>query len=130
LGAPMAKENEPDETTLHNRLEKLSSAIEAQRTRSPSQTERDAADLAGKSAGQAMNLGFRVLTELVASVVVGALIGWQFDEWFKTSPFLLILFLMFGIAAGFWNVYRIAVPPDRNRKRGAGSTDQDRRGNE
>jgi ATP synthase protein I len=124
----MADKNEQDETALHNRLEKLSGEIKAQRNGSQSQTERDAADLAGKSVGQAMNLGFRVLTELVAGVVVGGLIGWQFDAWFKTSPFLLILFLMFGIAAGFWNVYRIAVPPDRNRKRASGSTDQD--GNE
>jgi ATP synthase protein I len=123
----MANKNEQDETTLHNRLEKLSGEIEAQRNESRSQSEKDAADLAGKGAGQAINLGFRVLTEMVAGVVVGGLIGWQLDKWFNTSPLLLIVFFMLGIAAGFWNVYRIAVPPDRNRKRGAGSTDQDPR---
>jgi ATP synthase protein I len=122
----MADKNE-DEAALHNRLEKLSGEIEAQRDESRSPSDKEAADLAGKGAGQAMNLGFRVLTELVAGTVVGGLIGWQLDKWFNTSPLLLIFFLLLGIAAGFWNVYRIAVPPDRNRKRGSGSTDQDPR---
>jgi ATP synthase protein I len=121
----MAEKKEPDETALHNRLEKLSSEIAAQRNGSRSQSDKDAADLAGKGAGEAINLGFRVLTEMVAGVVVGGLIGWQLDKWLRTSPLLLIVFLMLGIAAGFWNVYRIAVPPDRNRKRGTGSTDGD-----
>jgi ATP synthase protein I len=122
----MADKNEQDDRTLHNRLEKLSGEIEAQRGSRP-QADTDPGDLAGKGAGQAMNLGFRVLTELVAGVVVGGLIGWQLDKWFNTSPLLLIVFLMLGIAAGFWNVYRIAVPQDRNRKRGTGSIDQDPR---
>ena len=44
----------------------------------------------------------------VAAVAVGGLIGWQCDRWFHTSPFLLILFLALGTAAGFWTVYRLA----------------------
>ena len=62
-----------------------------------------------------MSLGFRVLAEFVAATVVGALIGWQLDAWIGTSPFLLILFLGFGVAAGFWNVYRLAVAPQGRR---------------
>lgn len=60
---------------------------------------------------RAMSMGFRVLTEFVAGVVVGGLLGWQFDKWFGTGPFLLIIMSMLGAAAGFWNVYRLAAAP-------------------
>ena len=59
----------------------------------------------------AMGLGARVLTEFVAGIAVGALIGWQLDKWLHTSPILLIVFLALGTGAGFWNVYRIAAKP-------------------
>ncbi len=61
--------------------------------------------------GKAMGLGFRVTSELVANVLVGALIGWQLDKWFDTSPILLLIFLLLGVASGFWNVYRVAMRP-------------------
>jgi ATP synthase protein I len=34
--------------------------------------------------------------------------GYQLDKWLNTSPWLMILFLLFGIAAGFINVFRVA----------------------
>lgn len=64
-----------------------------------------------------MSLGFRVLTEFVAAIIVGGVLGWQFDAWFGTSPILLIVFLGFGTAAAFWNVYRIAMPAKGSRDR-------------
>lgn len=64
-----------------------------------------------KTLASAMGLGARVLTEFVAGIAVGALIGWQLDKWLHTSPLLLIVFLALGTAAGFWNVYRIAAKP-------------------
>ena len=39
-----------------------------------------------------MALGFRLSSELVAGVVVGAAIGWGVDRWLSTSPFGLIVF--------------------------------------
>ncbi len=63
----------------------------------------------------AMGLGARVLTEFVAGIGVGAVIGWQLDKWFHTSPLLLIVFLALGTGAGFWNVYRIAAKPTGTR---------------
>ncbi|QBR72528.1 hypothetical protein CU048_00120 [Beijerinckiaceae bacterium] len=56
-----------------------------------------------------MSLGFRVLSEFVAAVVVGALIGWWIDGAAGTSPAFLLIFLLIGTGAGFWNVYRIAT---------------------
>lgn len=42
---------------------------------------------------------------LVASTFVGALIGWYLDKWLDTQPMLFLLFLVFGIIAGFKNMY-------------------------
>ena len=47
-------------------------------------------------------------TELVAGVVVGALIGWLLDRWLGISPWGLIVFLLLGFAAGVLNVMRAA----------------------
>ncbi len=59
--------------------------------------------------GQAVNLGMRVMSEFVASVVVGGVIGWAIDHWLGTSPGGLIIFVGLGTAAGFWSVYRLAT---------------------
>jgi ATP synthase protein I len=55
-----------------------------------------------------MARGFRLSSELVAGVVVGALIGWGFDRLLSTSPFGLIVFFLLGFAAGVLNVVRSA----------------------
>lgn len=53
---------------------------------------------------QAMKLS----SEFIAGVLVGAGIGWVTDQWFGTSPFGLIVFLLLGFAAGVLNVLRSA----------------------
>ena len=58
-----------------------------------------------------MSLGFRVVTELVAGIVVGGGIGYLLDKWLSTTPLLLILFLLLGTAGGFWNVIRATSQP-------------------
>lgn len=42
-----------------------------------------------------------------SSIIVGLIIGYYFDKIFKTNPIGLLLFLFFGIIAGFVNLYRI-----------------------
>jgi ATP synthase protein I len=58
----------------------------------------------GKPTGMAM--GFRIGVELVAGVLVGFGIGWGLDSWLGTAPWLMVLFLLLGGAAGVMNVYR------------------------
>jgi ATP synthase protein I len=58
--------------------------------------------------GSAMGKAFRLSTEMVAGVFVGGFIGWVLDRWFGTAPFLLIVFLMLGIAASIMNAIRAA----------------------
>jgi ATP synthase protein I len=43
---------------------------------------------------------------LVAATAIGLAIGYQLDKWLRTSPWLTILFLLLGIAAGFVNLFR------------------------
>ncbi len=45
---------------------------------------------------------------LVASTVVGLLIGLYLDRVFSTKPWFTIIFLILGIIAGFRNIYQIA----------------------
>lgn len=52
--------------------------------------------------------GFRLSTELVAGVIVGALIGWLLDRALGISPWGLIVFLLLGFVAGVLNVMRAA----------------------
>ncbi len=62
-----------------------------------------------------MALGFRLSSELIAGVVVGAVIGWGFDRLLSTSPFGLIVFFLLGFVAGVVNVVRSAgVAPGRH----------------
>jgi ATP synthase protein I len=54
------------------------------------------------------NLG-RALTlaiEMAAALAVGGGIGWYLDKWLDTKPWLLVVFLIIGIAAGVKNVMR------------------------
>jgi len=56
----------------------------------------------------AIGQAFRLSTELVAGVVVGAGIGWALDRVLGTGPWLLFLFFFLGVAAGVVNVIRAA----------------------
>jgi len=61
-----------------------------------------------------MARGFQLSSELIAGVVVGALIGWAIDHWLPTSPWGLIVFVLAGFVAGVVNVVRSAgVAPDK-----------------
>ena len=62
--------------------------------------------------------GFRLSSELVAGVVVGAAIGWALDHWLGISPWGMIVFVLLGFAAGVLNVMRSAgVIPARTLDR-------------
>jgi len=39
------------------------------------------------------------------AIALGALIGYYLDKWLDTSPWFLLIFLGFGIAAAFRNLY-------------------------
>lgn len=55
-----------------------------------------------------MARGFRLSSELIAGVLVGAVIGWGIDKLLSTSPWGLIVFFLLGFVAGVINVMRTA----------------------
>jgi len=109
---PKPEENQSEEA-MKARLAALTTALEKQKDPKPDQEALEAT----QRTGRAMSLGFRVLSEFVAGIIVGAVMGWQFDEWLGTKPVLLIVMTAFGTIAGFWNVYRIAAAPTGSQAR-------------
>ena len=55
-----------------------------------------------------LGMAFKMSTELVAAVLVGAIIGFIFDNWFGTTPWLILTFFFVGVVAGILNVIRSA----------------------
>lgn len=43
---------------------------------------------------------------LVSGVIVGLVMGYYLDRWLGTKPWLLVVFLIFGIIAGYRNMFR------------------------
>ena len=93
-----------EEADLSARLQSLGQRL-AHKEGTSRQTE---AGPSSKSDPSALARGFRLSTELVGAVAVGAFIGWALDRWLGISPWGMIVFLLFGFAAGVINVMRAA----------------------
>jgi ATP synthase protein I len=101
-----------DEAALSARLRRLGERLGQQHPDRPSDGEAGQRPTADPSA---IARGFRLSTELVAGVLLGAGIGWLLDRWLGISPWGLIVFLLLGFTAGVLNVMRTAgvVPPNQ-----------------
>lgn len=51
--------------------------------------------------------------ELGLSVAIALLIGFYMDRWLGTEPWLMLLWLAFGLVAGFRGVFRAVAREDR-----------------
>lgn len=49
---------------------------------------------------------FSVSVELMAGVLVGVVLGYLIDQYLDTKPIFMVIFLLFGAMAGFWNIIR------------------------
>ena len=54
-----------------------------------------------------INIYYRVGTELLAGLIIGACIGWTLDQWVNTTPLFLIIFFILGGVAGIYNLWRV-----------------------
>ena len=76
--------------------------------------EKTAAELEAleKGAGADLGAAWRISIEIVVALVVCTAIGWALDYWFGTKPWLMLLFLFLGGAAGIINAVRTAMRMD------------------
>jgi ATP synthase protein I len=97
-----------DEAGLSARLKNLDSRLSDIKKGAPDEVQRaqENDDRAARASGMAR--GFRLSSELIAGVLVGAGIGWLLDRWLSTSPLGFIVFLLLGFAAGVLNLMRAA----------------------
>ena len=92
-----------EEAALSARLQRLGDRLAQQ-----GESRKVEAGSSSRSDPSALARGFRLSTELVAGVLVGAFIGWALDRWLGISPWGMIVFLLLGFAAGVVNVIRAA----------------------
>jgi ATP synthase protein I len=81
------------------------------RTRVPSRV----VDPASRNAKRAYNAlsASSVGLELGISVGIGLLVGYYLDRWLGTEPWLMLLWLVLGLVAGFRGVFRAVNEADR-----------------
>jgi ATP synthase protein I len=108
----------PDEAALSARFERLGDRLGKFHPGRPSV---DSPGQRPVSDPSAIARGFRLSTELVAGVLVGAGIGWLLDKWLGISPWGMIVFLLLGFAAGVLNVMRAAGVAQNNEPGPPGS---------
>ena len=102
---------------LARRLDRLTRDLDSEtRTRAEAQPT-------AQSQGASYGLAFRLASEFVAGVLVGAALGWGLDRVAGTSPWGLIGLLLLGFCAGVVNVVRAsggmsssAATPDDERR--------------
>ncbi|RKQ70972.1 ATP synthase protein I [Litorimonas taeanensis] len=82
-------------------LDALNAKLQAAKARRPQ-------DKAPSSNGNALGMAWRLSTELIVSVLVGTGLGYGLDKFFETSPWILLVGMGFGFAAGIKAVLRTA----------------------
>jgi ATP synthase protein I len=98
-----------DEAALSARLTRLDQQLShVTKDRAFEKSQAESEGQSAQARASAMAVGLRLSSELVAGVLVGALLGWGFDRFLSTSPWGLIVFLLLGFTAGVMNVMRSA----------------------
>jgi ATP synthase protein I len=86
-----------------------------------------------------LRLAWRISIEIVVALVLSTGLGWVLDQWFGTTPWLMVVFLFLGAAAGINNAVKTMNRMDRlaaeresaardAKRRGARETRGERRG--
>lgn len=103
-------DREPDD------LDQLGAKLRAARERSGTDGTKD---LAGE--GSSFGYGLRLSVELLAGLLVGLGVGYAIDRWLGTRPWMMLVFMILGLAAGILNVMRVSRQMD---ERASSESDQ------
>ncbi len=93
-------------TSVTSDLEDLERRLDEVRNRHEKAQEPD------DNSGSLLGMAWRMSTELVVAVLVGTALGYGLDRFLGTQPWLLLLGIGFGFAAGIMNVLRSAEKMD------------------
>ena len=93
-----------DREAIRKRSEELGQKLDAIKS------QRAKAERPAIQGSQSADFGtaFKFAAELVVGVVVGGGLGWALDKQFGTAPWLMIVLVILGFAAGLLNVVRAA----------------------
>ena len=86
-----------------NELDDLKRRLDIAVEKNSGANSQEDVDSSKNGKGQAL----RISTELIVAVGVGGGLGFFLDDLLGTKPWLLIVFLLLGNAAGLWNIYRL-----------------------
>ena len=108
------------EDGLEERRKRLSAQLADRKAGDAVEAKREAQSEERK---KGMALGFKISSEFISAVAVGAILGYGLDYYAGTSPWGMIILLLLGFCAGVLNVLRsvgkVAEPPPL-RKKGSG----------
>jgi ATP synthase protein I len=102
----------------HEKLKDLERRLEQTR---PTQK---GGDSSRREEGSALGLATRAITELVVGIAVAMGLGWMLDRWLGTRPWLMLVLLPFGFAAGVVNVMRLSRSKQADELMGGGAASQ------
>ena len=89
----------PEKPGFEDRLAAAEDAAQGPKRKAPGQSD------AG-SAQRAIELAMRLGVEMVSAMVIAVVIGWGLDRLLHTKPWLMILMVPVGLAAGMRNLLR------------------------
>ncbi|MBP1842318.1 ATP synthase protein I [Rhizobium petrolearium] len=102
---------------LEERRRRLSAELANRKAEDAAEAKRDAQS---EESRKGMALGFKLSSEFISAVAVGAILGYMLDRFAGTSPWGLIVLLLLGFCAGVLNVLRsvgMVAPPPSMQKR-------------
>lgn len=92
-----------DREAIRQRSAEIGQKLDALKSRRP-----PAGESPGKTPQSDYGPAFQFAAELVVGVVVGGGLGWVLDRQFGTAPWLMIVLVILGFAAGLLSVVRAA----------------------